>query len=307
MPFRIHHQQSRSILTPVSGFLAHAGFTHSLTPARNCTFGCTYCYVPTMRVQGGLEKEDWLHWGEFTTFKTNAAELLARTLRPTQIIYCSPLTDPWQPAESTQQLMPGILEAVIAAPPQVFVIQTRGPAILRDLGLLTRLNSRTKLRVSFSVTTDRDEVRRIFEPHCAAIQDCWHTIRALCDAGIETSVTLAPILPCNPEALADQALECSNGPLIADPFHVRSVKPSGATTREAAAAICHHHGWNQWLDPAFHHQILNRLGSRAEAANRPFGHGPKGFALLAKAHRPEQANATPSGRRDVQEKTSWVL
>ena len=173
MPFQVYQTSAQSILSPVSGFLADAGFTHSLTPARNCTFGCSYCYVPTMRVQGGLKKDDWLHWGEFTTFKSNAAELLLRSLRPEHVIYCSPLTDPYQPAESLQHLMPEILDAVIASPPRVFVIQTRGPLILRDLPLLTALSRCTKLRVSFSVTTDRDDVRRIFEPHCAPIEERW--------------------------------------------------------------------------------------------------------------------------------------
>jgi DNA repair photolyase len=49
---------AKSILTKTSGFIAEAGFTHSLSPARNCTFGCTYCYVPTMGVYGGLKPED---------------------------------------------------------------------------------------------------------------------------------------------------------------------------------------------------------------------------------------------------------
>src|SRR6185312_3525992 len=73
LPFRILETEARSILSPVSGFLRDAGFTHSLTPARNCTFGCSYCYVPTMRVQAGLKPEDWRHWGTQTTFKRNAA------------------------------------------------------------------------------------------------------------------------------------------------------------------------------------------------------------------------------------------
>src|ERR1700720_1461650 len=84
LPFQIYQTAARSILSPVSGFLAEAGFTHSLTPARNCTFGCSYCYVPTMRVQAGLKKEDWTHWGQHTTFKRNAAELLRKSLRPQQ-------------------------------------------------------------------------------------------------------------------------------------------------------------------------------------------------------------------------------
>ena len=281
MPFHIYESEARSILSPVSGFLAEAGFTHSLTPARNCTFGCSYCYVPTMRVQGGLKRQDWLHWGEFTTFKSNAADLLTRGLRPDQVIYCSPLTDPYQPAESARRLMPAILHAVIDSPPRVFVIQTRGPLILRDLALLTNLNARTTFRVSFSVTTDRDDIRRVFEPHCAPIEERWQTIRALRDAGIETSVSLAPILPCDPEALVDRAVACSNGPIIADPFHVRSVKRSGATTRAAAAAICGHHGWSNWLDPAFQRAILVRMSQRAKAASREFGYGSAGFGLLS--------------------------
>ena len=52
-----------------------------------------------MRIYGGLKPEDWRHWGQFTTFKSNAPELLRRQLRANQVIYCSPLVDPYQPAE----------------------------------------------------------------------------------------------------------------------------------------------------------------------------------------------------------------
>ncbi|MEZ5393185.1 MAG: hypothetical protein R2724_09985 [Bryobacterales bacterium] len=86
-----------------------------------------------MRIQGGLKPEDWRHWGEHTTFKSNAAELLERALRPQQRIYCSPLTDPYQPAEAQQRAMPAILAALVDAPPQVFTLQTRSPLVLRDL------------------------------------------------------------------------------------------------------------------------------------------------------------------------------
>ncbi len=282
---------ARSILSPVSGFLAQAGFTHSLTPARNCTFGCSYCYVPTMRVQGGLQRKDWLHWGDFTTFKSNAADLAARSLRSDQIVYCSPLTDPYQPAEAERRLMPGILEAVIGMPPGVFVIQTRGPLILADLALLRALNSRTVLRVSFSVTTDCEDVRRIFEPHCAPIEERWRTVRTLTEAGISTSVTLAPILPCNPEALVERAVACSDGPLVADPFHVRLVKRSGATTRAAAEGICHHHGWNQWLEPEWQREVVGRMEARSGALGREFGHGCAGFGLLARSKTVKQADS----------------
>jgi DNA repair photolyase len=281
LPFKILETEARSILSPVSGFLAEAGFTHSLTPARNCTFGCTYCYVPTMRVQAGLRSDDWNHWGERTTFKSNAADLARRALRPHQVIYCSPLTDPYQPAETEARLMPDLLRAVAENPPRVFVIQTRGVSILRDIDLLRAAAQQTSVRVSFSITTDREDVCRIFEPHCAPLAERWRTVETLQAAGIETSVAIAPILPCDPEAMIERAVACSSGPIVSDPLHVRAVKRSGATTREAALAICERHGWNDWIEPEFQRAILARMALAADAAGRAFGHGPSGFGLLA--------------------------
>ena len=40
----IYNGEVRTILSRTSGFIARAGFTHSLNPARNCLYGCTYCY-----------------------------------------------------------------------------------------------------------------------------------------------------------------------------------------------------------------------------------------------------------------------
>ncbi len=287
MRWRIDRAEARSILSPVTGFLREAGFTHSLTPARNCTFGCSYCYVPTMRVQAGLKPEDWRHWGEGTTFKSTAAELLRRALGrgPGQRIYCSPLTDPYQPAEEEGRAMPAILEAVAERAPAVFVVQTRGPLILRDVELLQKAARGTRLRVSFSVTTDREEVRRIFEPHCAPLAQRWETIRALRAAGIAVTATLAPLLPCDPERLMRRALEETEGAVVADPLHVRAVKQRGATTREAAAGICAHYGWMEWLDPEHQGAVLGRMAEVAREAGREFGHGPAGFGLLGRDER----------------------
>ncbi len=274
MLYSIREQTSRTILSRTSGFLLTAGFTHSLTPARNCTFGCSYCYVPTMRVQAGLKKDDWDHWGHHTTFKTNAALLLARELRPQQTIYCSPLTDPYQPAEATQLLMPGILQAVAAAPPQAFVLQTRGPLILRDLPLLAAI---PRLRISFSITTDDDAVRRRFEPHCASIPDRLETIRLLRAAGLRVHATLAPLLPCDPARLAALALEATDEDLIADPLHIRANKPNGATTRPPALQLLARY---PQFDPTAALAIIEAAANRA---GRRLGIGPTAFGWLAEA------------------------
>lgn len=281
MPFQVFAAESRSILSPTTGFIAQAGFTHSLSPARNCTFGCTYCYVPTMGIYGGLKPDDCEHWGQFTTFKSNAATLLRRALRPGMAIYCSPLVDPYQPVEAEQQLMPGVLKEVMARPPRVFVLQTRGPLICRDLPLLRELAARTTLRVSFSLTTDREEIRRIYEPQCAAIQDRLQAIEAIRAAGIPTFATLAPLLPCDPEGLASLALAATDGDVIVDPFHVRAVKKQGATTRDAAVRISIKHQHTEWFDPAFQASIVARIQHSVSSAGRRCAAGTEGFSWLA--------------------------
>jgi DNA repair photolyase len=273
----LRYTEAKSILTRTSGFIAEAGFTHSLTPARNCTFGCTYCYVPTMRVYGGLKPEDWQRWGQFTTFKSNAAELLRKELRAEQRIYCSPLVDPYQPEEAVEQMMPRILEAVIETPPRVFTIQTRGPLILRDMELLKQ----AKARVSFSITTNREDVRRLYEPHCATFEERIAVVRALRDAGIETYATLAPLLPCDPEVLARAALDATGRHLIGDPLHIRSTKTRGATTREAAFKISAAHHHDKYFDPEGQARVVEQIDRIARDAGFTFTTGPQGFARLA--------------------------
>ena len=291
MPFEILRAPARSILSETSGFIAQAGFSHSLSPARNCTFGCTYCYVPTMGIYGGLKPPDWRRWGRFTTFKENAPELLLRALGPEQVIYCSPLVDPYQPAEESEALMPRILDALIARPPRVFALQTRGPLVRRDIARLGELARRATVRISFSLTTDREDVRRLYEPHCAPLAARLEVMRELRAAGLEVYATLAPLLPCDPERLVDLALAATTADLIADPFHVRAVKTHGATTREAARRISAARGFASWHDPEFQTQVVERMRARAAAAGRRLATGPAAFAWLAEVSHEREADS----------------
>ncbi len=174
--------------------------------------------------------------------------------------------------------MPGVLQAVIERPVAAFVIQTRGPLILRDLKLL---KSVPNLRVSFSVTTDREDIRILYEPHCAPVAERWHTIAELRKAGIDVYATLAPILPSNPERLMEAALQATDNSVIADPFHTRETKSRGATTREAALRISAKHGFLEWHDPAFQRSVVACMARTAEAQGRQFGTGPAAFGWLA--------------------------
>ncbi len=280
--YSIHRNPARTILSRTSGFIARAGFTHSLNPARNCVYGCTYCYVPTLRVRAGLKPIDWLRWGRQTTLKSNAAALLRKELRPSQAIYCSPLVDPYQPAEATERLMPEILEALCERPPTLIAIQTRATLVLRDIEILKSLAERTRLRISLSVTTDRDDVRRLYEPHCEPVGERVEAISLLRETGIPVHCTLAPILPCDPVRLAEIALACTSRGVIADPLHSRSAKPSGATTRSEGLRVSDAQGFREWHESCFQAQILSAIRSRVEEAGRAFGVGEAGFRMLAR-------------------------
>ena len=164
---------------------------------------------------------------------------------------------------------------------EVFVVQTRGPLVLRDIGKLQALAKRTTLCVSFSITTNREDVRKLYEPLCAPIPRRLETIRALRAAGIQTYATLAPLLPCDPEELVRAAIEASGRDLIGDPLHVRGVKPRGATTREAALRVSEARGYQLWHEPAFQAAMVERIDKAARAAGFTFATGPQGFARLA--------------------------
>jgi len=196
------------------------------------------------------------------------------------VIYCSPLVDPYQPAEDGEGMMRRLLDSFLDRPPRTLAIQTRGLLILRDIDKLAALAQRTRLRVSFSLTTDREDIRRLYEPLCAPVQDRLDAIRRLNEAGVPAYATLAPLLPCNPEALLDSVLEATPCDIICDPFHVRAVKTTGATTREQALRISERRGHSRWHDPEFQTEIVERLRIRARSAGRTLETGVAGFRLL---------------------------
>ena len=93
--------------------------------------------------------------------------------------------------------------------------------------------------------------------------------------------TLAPILPCDPEELAQLALDATDRDVIADPLHMRGNRPHGAVTREAACRISEHAGAAEWHDPAFQAEVVDRIRRTLDAAGRRLGVGVAGFARLA--------------------------
>lgn len=181
-----------TLLNKATGFLGD--YTHTLNPYGGCAFGCSYCYVRGMPV-AVFRGEDW---GSWVDVKREAGEKLRRELArarakgPT-VIFMSSSTDPYQPAEYKERITRELLEVMAETPPDFLLLQTRSPLVTRDIDLLRRMGD--SVRVSMTVETDLEEVRRVFTPAAPPIAARLRALAELKEAGVPRQVAIAPVLP----------------------------------------------------------------------------------------------------------------
>ncbi|MGE5534445.1 MAG: PA0069 family radical SAM protein, partial [Acidobacteriota bacterium] len=195
------------------------GFDRSINPYRGCEHGCIYCFArPTHAYLGmspGLDFESKLF------VKPDAAELLEKELSATnyapKVIAIGTNTDPYQPIERRYQVMRRILEVLDAAGHPVGIV-TKSALVLRDLDILARMAERRLAKVALSVTTLDPALARKMEPRAATPMRRLETLRRLSQAGVPTTVMVAPIIP----ALNDMEIE-----RILDAAAVAGVKEAG--------------------------------------------------------------------------------
>ncbi len=171
------------------------GIDWVINPYGGCTHACLYCYAVFMKRVYHYQEP----WGDFLAAKVNIVDLLwkeRRKIKPGQVVFLSSVTDPYVPQEKRYRLTRRCLEALVGTPGRIRV-STRSPLVLRDLDLLKALNA----RVGFSVTTDREEVAKAFEPKNPSIKARVAALRTLRQAGLETYAFVGPLLPyTSPEA-----------------------------------------------------------------------------------------------------------
>jgi len=103
-------------------------------------------------------------------------------------------TDPYQRVEGRYRLMRGIIGALTEYR-NPFSILTKATLITRDIDLLTAAAEVTSVSAAFSIGTLDEEVWRRTEPGTPHPKARIEAIRTLTEAGIPTSVLMAPILP----------------------------------------------------------------------------------------------------------------
>ncbi len=179
-------------------------FDRSVNPYRGCEHGCIYCFArPTHAYMGlspGLDFEAKLF------AKPDAAKLLERELakpgykvRPIAI---GTNTDPYQPIEKEWRIMRQVLEVLKAADHPVMIV-TKSAMVIRDIDILAPMAEKGLAKVGLSVTTLDRKLARLMEPRASTPTKRLEAIKALSEAGIPSTVMMAPIIP----ALNDHEIE----------------------------------------------------------------------------------------------------
>jgi len=172
------------------------GYDYCLNPYTGCAHACTYCYATFMKRFTGHPEP----WGSFVDVKINAADALqrqARRIRSGSLVVGS-VTDPYQPVERKYGVTRQCL-TILARTGLTVHILTRSDLILRDIDILKHIPA---VEAGLSITTDNDDIRKIFEPNAPPIEARVGALRALHHAGIRTYVFAGPLLPLDPVRFA---------------------------------------------------------------------------------------------------------
>lgn len=180
------------------------GFDRSINPYRGCEHGCVYCFArPTHAYLGlspGLDFESKLF------VKPDAPSLLEKELAAPgyepRMIAIGTNTDPYQPIERDRKIMRGILEVLERAGHPVGIV-TKSALVTRDIDILARMAKRNLAKVAISVTSLDPKLARTMEPRAATPPKRLEALKQLSDAGIPTTVMVAPVIP----ALNDSEIE----------------------------------------------------------------------------------------------------
>ena len=171
-------------------------FGWTLNPYRGCTHGCHYCFA--RRYQPQLEMNSGDEFSSVVLVKVNFPDVLraelARRSWDDELVAFGTATDPYQPIEGRYRLTRRSLEALAARATPVGLL-TRGPLAVRDADVLADLSRRSRSTVTFSIPTVDEEAWERLEPGTAPPRQRLHAVRTLNDAGVDTGVLMAPIVP----------------------------------------------------------------------------------------------------------------
>ncbi len=282
-PIVLAHPCKRGALSKACGYIAYKGRIHyTCNPYYGCLYDCKYCYVPkSFAFKHSITGRD--NWGKWIVQKPNFPDVLARELEALArrrvlgdvTVRLSSISDPFPPIEPTYRLTRRVLEAMRDATPKWIYIQTKSPQVLDMIDVLKEM--KTHVVVGVTITSDRDDVLKAFEPNAPPLEKRIQMLRILKDEGLHTEAVVAPLLPQDPARLA----------ALLDPEVDRVViktvlddGKNGKNLRPGAVKLLEDHGWSFALKEDFHASALDAyrgiLGeSRVGVGKEDFIHFPE--------------------------------
>ena len=219
------------VIAKPTGFMD--AYDYTLNPYSGCSFGCSYCYAAFF--SRDTEKRD--NWGYWVNVKQNAIEKMQNLRRSLdgKLIYMSSVTDPYQPIERELELTRRLLQVMAERHKPKLVVQTRSPLVTRDCDLFQQIERNGgRVQVNVTITTDDEDIRRVFEPFCPSNPARLRAIEEAQSSGIETCITMTPLLLVkNNENFADDLISTGVKKFIAQPFHFRRGKFIAGTRDKA--------------------------------------------------------------------------
>jgi DNA repair photolyase len=166
-------------------------FRYDLNVYRGCAHRCIYCYA--------LYSHEYIDGGSFYDeiyAKVNIADILRQELPrfSRETVNLGGVTDSYQPAEKEYRLMPEVLElfARYVVPANIC---TKSPLILRDIGVLKKVNEAGGLSAAFTITTMNKTVAGLIEPNAPPPKIRMDAVREIKKAGLFCGVQMMPIIP----------------------------------------------------------------------------------------------------------------
>ncbi len=165
------------------------GIKYNMNLYRGCQHHCIYC-------DSRSECYQIDHFDEEVLVKVNAIDLLRGELsrkRIKGVIGLGSMNDCYMPLEAKINLTGRALEVIADFGFAVHII-TKSDLILKDIATLRRI-AQTYATISFTVTTNDDTLAAKIEPGAPRPSARFAAMRKLADSGIQTGVTMMPILP----------------------------------------------------------------------------------------------------------------
>ena len=238
MSLIIREIKAKSILTK-SGI---PGVDYCVNPYVGCSHGCRYCYATFMKRYTGHTEP----WGGFVDVKINAPEILQRQLKRARNgrVMISSVTDAYQHIESKYKLTRQCLEILLQNQSPVDIL-TKSPLVLRDMDIIKKFKD---IEVGITITTNDEEIRKVFEPNAPSIIARMRALKILHDNRIKTYAFIGPALPMNPETLSEKI----------NP-HVDSIIIDRMNYTSKTLKIYERMNLSKWLDKDFIDDIIQRL------------------------------------------------